>query len=583
MKKLISILIQQGIIKILALIMLFAALSCGNSSEGSKTIMIPLRDGTNLATDLYFPNSTESTFPIILIRTPYNKKLLREYGEYYSQKGYVAAIQDVRGKYQSEGEWKPYEFEGQDGYDVIEWLADQPWSNSKVGMVGGSYSGSAQLAAAIENPPHLVTIIPNITPATPYNNTPYENGAFALGWAIRWSGIVNDDISGKEMNDKYQEVFERNWYMDLMHLPVVDLDSIILSQNISFWRDWAINEPNDSYYAAQDYISNIEKIKIPVFLQSGWFDVANRGTKLLYEGLRESGNKNIKLLIGPWVHSDKSSKNLGPIYLGEDAGIDLFDIYSEWFDYWLKGEHNDILKNPVQVFNIGPNRWEFANEYPSSKAVETSIYLSIDIDEKYSEKRGSLIFDEKKRVSGTKSFTYDPSDPAPSFSELMKKNKIQVYKRVMGLRNDVIVFETGHLKDSLTVAGPIKAILYGASTALDTDFCLTLTGVNKEGEIFPIGQTFGIIRAKYRNSHSQEEFLESGKIYKFEIDLSHTCYTILPGEKLRLEITSSSFPEFSRNLNTGKNNQTTSEHVVAQQQIYFTDEYPSQLVFWKKN
>jgi putative CocE/NonD family hydrolase len=517
------------------------------------------------------------------MRTPYNKKLLREYGEYYSRKGYVVAIQDVRGKYASEGEWQPYKFEGQDGYDAIEWLAEQPWSNAKIGMVGGSYSGSAQLAAAMENPPHLITIIPNITPATPFNNTPYENGAFALGWSIRWSGIVNEDISRNEMNNKYQEAFERNWYMDLMHLPVIDLDSIIHGEKIDFWREWTINEPDDSNYEVQDFIGNIEKIKIPVFLQSGCFDVANRGTKLLYEGLRKSGNKNIKLLIGPWVHSDRSSKQLGQMYLGEDAGIDLFKIYTEWFDYWLKEKDTGILNNPVQIFNIGPNHWELAKEYPSNKAIETSIYLSKDSDDKYSEKKGRLVFSEKKRVSGTKSFTYDPSDPAPSFSEMMKKNKIQVYKRVINLRNDVIVFETGRLEDSLTVAGPIKAILYGASSALDTDFCLTLTGVNKEGNIFPIGQTFGIIRAKYRNSHTQEELLQTGKIYRFEVDLSHTYYTILPGEQLRLEITSSSFPDFSRNLNTGKNNQTTSTYVVAEQQIYFTDQYPSQLVFWEKN
>src|SRR5210317_81702 len=259
------------------IVFIMFGVGCSNSDHKSfDSIMIPVRDGTNLATDIYFPCSNSDTYPVILMRTPYSKSLLKEYGEFYSKQGYVTAIQDVRGKYGSEGDWTPYKMEGKDGYDVIEWLASQKWSNGNIGMVGGSYSGSVQLAAAIEAPPHLVTIIPNITPATPYNNTPYENGAFALGWAIRWSGIVSKDISGKEMNNKYQEVFERNWYMDLMHLPVVDLDSIILSQNINFWRDWAINEPNDSYYAAQDYISNIEKIKIPVFLQSGWFDVANR-------------------------------------------------------------------------------------------------------------------------------------------------------------------------------------------------------------------------------------------------------------------------------------------------------------------
>lgn len=584
MKKLTKILEKGDISKIVIFLILFNIISCNNSSqELFKTIMLPVRDGINLATDLYFPNSTENSYPIILMRTPYNKNLLKEYGEYYSKKGYIVAIQDVRGKYGSEGEWKPYLSEGKDGYDAIEWLAVQKWSNGKVGMVGGSYSGSVQLAAAIQNPPHLVAIIPNITPATPFNNTPYENGVFALGWAIRWSGIVNEDISGQEMNNKFKEVFQRNWYAELNHLPVVGLDSIILGKKISFWREWIDYEPNKSNYAEQDYIRNIGNINIPVFLQSGWFDVANRGTKLLHKGLTESGNKNVKLIIGPWVHSDRSSKQLGPMYLGEDAGIDLFGIYAEWFDYWLKGEDNGILNKPlVQIFNIGPNRWEYANEYPTNTSVKTKMYLSTNSDSKLLAEKGKLVFEELERESGKKSFKYDPSDPAPSFSEMMKKNKIPDYKKIMDMRNDVIVFETKSLKDSLTISGPIKAVIYASSSALDTDFSLTMTGVNKEGGIFPLGQTFGIIRAKYRNSNRQEELLEKGEIYKYEIDLSHTYYTLSPGERLRLEVTSSSFPEFSRNLNTGKNNQTTSEFIIAEQQIYFTDKYPSQLIFWKK-
>lgn len=558
------------------------AVGCTNSDQESfKSIMIPVRDGTNLATDLYFPSSISDSYPVILIRTPYSKKLLKEYGEFYSKQGYVTVIQDVRGKYGSEGDWTPYKTEGKDGYDVIEWLASQKWSNGKVGMVGGSYSGSVQLAAAIEAPPHLVTIIPNITPATPYNNTPYENGVFALGSDIRWSDIVVNDISGMEMNTKFREVFQKNWYEELNYLPVIDLDKKIMKKEVDFWREWNQNEPGATYYEEIDYLGNMQAIKIPVFLQSGWFDVANRGTKMIYNKLIETGNENVKLIIGPWVHSDRSSKQLGPMYLGEEAGIDLFALYTKWLDYWLKGIDNGILNDPkVQLFNIGPNHWIYADSYPIKSSVESKLFLTSNTSDN-SSVEGKLIGKDSGNPIGSNSFNYDPSNPTPGFSDFMKKNRFSDYKQIIEQRSDVVIFETDVLKDSLTISGPISAVIYASSSALDTDFSLTVTGVNIEGDIFPIGQTFGIIRAKYRNSLRKAELLDKNKICKYTIDLSHTFYTLSPGEKIRLEIASSSFPEFSRNLNTGNNNQTTNEFIIAEQRIYHNEEYPSHVVFYK--
>jgi putative CocE/NonD family hydrolase len=446
-------------------------------------------------------------------------------------------------------------------------------------MVGGSYSGSVQLAAAIESPPHLVTIIPNITPATPFNNTPYENGVFALGWGIRWTDIVHQNITGKEMNEKFGQVFQRNWYNDLNSLPVIELDKKIIGQEVDFWRKWIEMEPSiNDYYNDQNYLSHISKITIPVFIQSGWFDVANRGTKLIYEQLAQAGNKNVKMIIGPWVHSDRSSKQLGPLYLGEEAGIDLFELYAKWFDYWLKGENNGIMNDPlIQIFNIGPNDWIYSNEYPSNKSEESNLFIMpINAGEGIID--GVLSFEENVEVVTSTSYSYDPGNPTPSFQAFMKKRKIVEYKKYIETREDLIIFETAPLKDSLTISGPISAVIYASSTALDTDFNLTLTGVNSNNEIIPIGQTFGIIRAKYRNPLNPE-LLEKDKVYEYTIDLSHTCYTLAPGEKLRLEIASASFPEFARNLNTGENNLTTVDFIEAVQTIYFSNEYPSRLIF----
>ena len=198
-------------------------------------------------------------------------------------------------------------------------------------------------------------------------------------------------------------------------------------------------------------------------------------------------------------------------------------------------------------------------------------------------REGYLKFNNDLNEVDSTSFVYDPSNPTPSFFAFMKKNRIPEYERVIADRSDVIIFETDPLNDSLTIAGPISAVIYASSSASDTDFSLTVTGVNKMGEIFPIGQTFGIIRAKYRNSVRKAEVLEKNKIYKYSIDLSHTYYTLGPGEKIRLEIASSSFPEFSRNLNTGNNNQTSSEFIIAEQRIYHDKEYPSHIIFYKQN
>ncbi|MBT3801610.1 MAG: CocE/NonD family hydrolase, partial [Bacteroidetes bacterium] len=529
-------------------------------------------------------DSKPSPFPTVLLRTPYNKKLLKAYGDYYSSHGYITAIQDVRGKYDSKGDWKPYEFEGRDGYDTIEWLANQEFSDGKIGMVGGSYSGSVQLAAAINAPPHLVTIIPNITPATPFNNTPYENGVFALGWGIRWSNIVYEDITGQEMNERFREVFQKNWYEELENLPVIDLDEMITGEKIDFWRAWINNPPvRNSYYHDQNYLANLHRINIPVFLQSGWFDVANRGTKLIYKNLIDSGNKNVKLIIGPWVHSDKSSKQLGSLYLGEKAGINLFDIYVKWFDYWLKGIDNGITNDPlVQIFNIGPNNWIYDDEYPIASAQETALYLMSGSNNNSSGIQGKLIVENSGSSPGFTTFRYDPSNPTPGISDYLKKNILSEYQYIIEKRDDVIIFETDPLTYPLTIMGSISAELYASSSAIDTDFSVTLTAVNGKGNIFPIGQTFGVIRAKHRNSINKAELLEKLNVYKYTIDLSHTCYTIAPGEKLRLEISSCSFPEFARNLNTGKNNQTTKDFIVAEQKIYHNKEYPSRIVFYTK-
>lgn len=549
------------------------------ATDTTKTLMIPMRDGVELATDLYFPASEAGRFPVILMRTPYDKVSLQEYGEFYSEHGYVLAAQDVRGRCGSGGAWEPFVHEGQDGHDAIEWLAMQPWSTGKVGMIGGSYSGSVQFAAAIKRPTHLVTIIPNITPAMPFDNLPYQGGVFSLGWAIRWCDIVENAHSPSEIAQRTRENFGKDWHQLLNHLPAIDLDQRILGKEIPYWREWLKHERNDSYWNEVNYLEDLEALDIPVFLQSGWYDGGNRGTKLAYSSLKKSQNKYIKMIIGPWVHSDRSSRYLHGFDMGEFAAIDLFGLYRRWFDYWLKGKENGILEEPlVQIYNVGSGHWLEANEYPLPNTSFTKFYLTSDRGANTSRGDGMLQLEEPSSAETFDHYSYDPGDPSPDFYAYLKNGMSAKFEQLAASRQDMLVYETKPLEHPLTIAGPLSAVLYASSSAKDTDWFVTIYGVDSGGVSYPLGMTWGGIRGRFRNSTRVPELLEENVVYRYVIDLSHTGVTLSPGERIRLVVTSASFPEYSRNLNTGGHNEMETDYVVADQKVYHSRQYPSHLV-----
>lgn len=553
--------------------------ACGQAYLGSNTVMIPMRDGVKLATDLYFPGKGSAPSPVILMRTPYGKEILKGYGEFYSGHGYVLAAQDVRGRFESQGKWEPFVNEGEDGYDSIEWLAGQSWSTAKVGMCGGSYSGSAQFFAAVLKPPHLVTIIPNITPAMPFDNLPYERGVLLLGWAIRWTDIIENAKSSSDIAKKVREGFLRDWHSIFNHLPVIDLDKEVLGKEHAYWREWVKHNADDSYWEKVDYLEALEELDIPVFLQSGWYDGGNRGTKLAYSRLSRSKNRYIKMIVGPWIHSDQSSTHLYGQYMGEDAGIDLFELYRRWFDYWLKGKDNGIPEEPlVQVYNMGPNHWLEADTYPLSNTSFTKFFLTSEKGANSSRGDGALQLQMSSSGKQYDSYIYDPGDPSPCFHTYLKKRASEQYNDLVCSRSDILVYETAPFERPLTIAGPISAVLYASSSARDTDWCVTLYGVDENGVIYPIGMTWGVLRARFRNSMRSPEFLEKDGIYEYTIDLSHTGITLSKGERIRLEISSAAYPEYSRNLNTGGHNEMETEYVSAHQRIYHTEKYPSHLL-----
>ncbi len=272
-----------------------------------RNVQVPMRDGVKLSTNIYQPQA-EGKYPVILIRTPYKKEVSELQGFYYARRGYAVAVQDCRGRFGSPGTWEPFINEPRDGYDTVEWLAVQPWSTGKVGMIGGSYLGWVQWWAASQHPPHLVTMIPNVSPPDPFYNLPYEYGVFFLWADIWWADVLETgataDISGAAMT----KIGEKKYHTLLRSLPVIDLDKKVLGKENPYWRKWIEHPVNDSYWDQASFLNRLQELRIPVFHQSGWFDGDGIGTKLNYQGMVAHGNPSQKLVLGPWGHTDQATR-----------------------------------------------------------------------------------------------------------------------------------------------------------------------------------------------------------------------------------------------------------------------------------
>ncbi len=552
---------------------------------------IGMRDGIKLSTDIYLPQ-TDSKVPAILIRTPYKKEMGEVQGRYYARRGYAVAIQDCRGRFGSEGAWEPFINEPKDGYDAIEWLAAQQWSNGKVGMIGGSYVGWVQWWAASERPPHLVTIIPNVSPPDPFYNIPYEHGAFFTLGAIWWADILESKATGDLSGVALSKIGEKKYGQMLRALPVIDLDKAVLGKENQYWRQWIAHPVDDNWWAQADFLHKLQDVTIPVFHQSGWFDGDGIGTKLNYLQMREYGHGNQKLTIGPWGHTDTSARKLGEHDFGPQAVIDLQRDYLRWFDYWLKGVDNGVTKEPlVSIFVMGSNQWLHGDTYPLPATKFIKVYFSGSGKANTSKGDGRLTFDEPAAGGPADKYVYDPGDPTPDpdFYELTEEQEKQVrsadekkkaaeahHEQVTAERRDILVYQTDRLKEPLTFAGPVSATIYASSSAKDTDWYVTLVEIEKDGKTFTL--CAGKLRARFRNSVKKAELLKPGRIYEYKLDLWQTGITVPPGDRLRVEVASAVFPMFSRNLNTGGHNETETRYVTARQAIYHDQQHPSHVL-----
>lgn len=562
-------------------------------------VMVPMRDGVKLAADFYRP-ATDGKFPVVLVRTPYGKQMSELQGKYFARRGYVYAVQDCRGRFGSEGTWRPFFAEPNDGYDAIEWVAKQSWSNGKVGMIGASYLGWVQWWAASQHPPHLVTMIPNVAPPDPYYNIPYEYGSFFLLGAIWWADVLQSeattDISGQAMSSIWRKKYVRL----LRDLPVIDLDKTVLGKENPYWREWIANPNNDSFWEPVNFLGKLDKVAIPVYHQSGWYDGDGIGSKLNYRAMASHRHPYQKLVLGPWGHTDQASRT-GPFEtdFGPDAIIDLPTSYLRWLDRWLLGIDNGIEKEPlVSLFVMGSNKWLHGDTYPLPETEFTKLYLTSEGTANTSNGTGRLGFMPPTIATvPSDTFTYNPADPTPDPGfyfephdmtadtaddtatvavEVKKARARAFHGEVTARRPDILVYETPAFTQPLTMAGPVSAVLYAATSAKDTDWFVALHKVLADGTVYPLVR--GVIRARFRESMSSPTFPAKDQVYPYTLDLWQTGVTVMAGEKLRVEVSSAAFPTYSRNLNTGGHNEMETDYVTARQTIAHAPDFPSHIL-----
>jgi putative CocE/NonD family hydrolase len=559
-----------------------------------KNIMVPMRDGVQLATDIYRLEGASPT-PVLVVRTPYNKDGLVAGGDIFDilravQAGYTVVAQDVRGRYASEGTFNPHVQETDDGVDAFAWAAAQPWSNGVLGTFGGSYLGATQWLPAREQPPALRAMAPSITFSDGHEGCSYQGGAKVLH-DLRWvvADIVPAEIARRLARG--EQVLESDRPLDvdgtLSEIPLATHP--LIREYAAFYLDWLAHPTADDYWLPSSPRAGYDQIGVPALNVSGWYDIFLWSTFQNYMGMRERGGteearRNQRLIIGPWTHMNFSGsfpeREFG--WGGSSAAIDLPGIHLRWFDRWLKDVGNGIDQEPpVMIFVMGVDEWRNEADWPLPDTQCRPYYLHSGGQASVLHGDGRLSVkppgDEPPDV-----YLYNPLRPVPTVGGqviLPGGNAMGPRdQREVELRGDVLVYSTPVLEQAVEVTGPIELRLFVASSARDTDFTGKLVDVYPDGRAIIL--TEGILRARYRNSLTEPELLEPGMVYELRLSLWATANVFLPGHRIRLEVSSSNLPRFDRNSNTGGEitSETADQYQPAINGIFHDAAHPSRLI-----
>ncbi|MBO0700648.1 MAG: CocE/NonD family hydrolase [Zavarzinella sp.] len=579
-------------------------------------VMVPMRDGVKLATDIYLPAAAGGALPTILERTPYGKTRDANTARYFAAHGYTVVVQDTRGRYGSEGVWHMLSDDGRDGSDTCEWIGKQPWANGKVGMIGTSYVGGTQHAAALEKAPNLATVIPADAVSNPGYQSMRNAGAFELRF-FNWIFTRAGDGSRQARDDPgvkaalTEMAANRKHY--LMNLPVrKGTTPLKLAPEYEDWLVEAMKHGvNDEFWAATNILDHTDRYKdIPVFLIGGWYDSWAGNTSANFQALSKAIKGPVYLTMGPWIHGQHGSSAHGQVSFGPDAAIpDPLAWRLAWYDHWLKGADNAVGKaapfgTPVRIFVMGTGDgrktkdgklnhggyWRDEHEWPLARTKPMKFYL---------QPGGGLSPFRPPLERSSTSYDFDPANPVPTVGGNISSGDGIMLQGAwdqrggehiwngktpipLSARRDVLVFQTEPLAGDLEVTGEIEVKLWASSSAPDTDFTAKLIDVYPPGPDFPGGFDLnledGIVRARFRESLKKEVLMKPGATYEFTIKLYPTSNVFKKGHRIRVDISSSNFPRFDVNPNSGEPLGEHRRMAVATNTVCHDGERPSHIV-----
>ena len=545
-------------------------------------VPVPMRDGVILRANVFRPE-TDGEFPGLLLRTPYGKPTSGQ--ERYVRAGYAVVTMDSRGRYASEGDYVPFTVEhtgdSEDGYDSVEWLAEQPFCNGKVGTFGASYNAWMQWMLARTRPPHLVAMA---AWSIPLELTEVDwPGAFKPARRIRWwRTTIAPDLRRRrglppphtpaEASEIWDAVEHGKW---LGFMPWLDATRYLPEGLAEYAKDW-LEHPS---HRPWQFAENHQEVAVPNLDFSGWYDHCN-GTMGHLPGMQKNGRTELartqtKLVIGPWNHSMLGSRNLDEIDFGPQAELDLQGMIIRWFDHWLKGHDNGIESEPpIRYFVMGSGKWKNASTWPLKETAERALFLSSEGRAGRADGGGRLSWEQSEKVS-RESYTYDPNDPVPT---LWTRNLFSMpsNRRRLENREDILYYRSPPLEEEVEVVGYPEVVLYASSSAPDTDFFARLVDENPDDPALEV--CYGLVRARHRHSYDREDFLTPGEVTEFRIRLGATACRFQKGHRIRLEITSSDFPNHDRNHNTGRNDLADTELVSARQEVHHSKTHSSRLI-----
>jgi putative CocE/NonD family hydrolase len=570
-------------------LLLLATLASAQSSDivVEHGVAAKMRDGVTLRADIYRPKA-DGQYPVILQRTPYDKRGGVEFGHRGAVRGFVVIVQDTRGRYTSEGEFYTFKNESNDGYDTVEWAAALPYSNGKVGMWGGSYVGATQMLTAIAHPPHLAGICPVVTASNYHDGWTYQGGAFEQWFNQSWtSGLAQDTLNRHVSKNTNARVGQ--WTLPLTNYPLFNFSQVNvaagLTQSIApYYLDWLAHPSYDDYWKRLSIEDHFADINVPALHIVAWYDIFQGGSLRNYIGIKAHGGPAARagqrMIVTTGGHAGGPRK-VGDVDFGPAAEeVEEDSVALDWYDFLFKGAQNQFAtQKPVRIFVLGANTWRYEDDWPLARAKNTRYFLHSG--GKANTLRGDgTLSTSTPRTEGMDHYVYDPMNPVPTIGGPLCCDSKDLEpgardQRSAESRDDVLVYSTPAFTQDTEVTGPVTLELFASSSAVDTDFTAKLVDVGPDG--FAQNLTEGILRARYRDSQESPAFLNPGDAYKFNIDLWSTSNLFKKGHILRLEVSSSNFPRFDRNLNTGEEQATAQKSLPATQTVYHDAAHPSAL------